>query len=91
MSADNSTRNVCQKHEALEVSLARIEFTTREGLAEINSGLKAILTDLREGAVEIATLRVRLALVERVTYGCVAIALTGLAVAILSLVLKGGA
>ena len=33
MSADNP-RNVCQKHEALEVSLERIERTTREGFAE---------------------------------------------------------
>ena len=88
---DDTTRKVCQKHSALEVSLARLERTTREGFAEINDGLRAILKDLREGAVEIATIRVRLTLVERVTYGGIAIALTGLAMAILSLVLKGGA
>ena len=91
MSDDDNTRRVCQKHEALEVSLARIERTTREGLAEINSGLRAILKDLRDGAVEMATHRLRISFLERVTYGGVAIALTGLAVAILALVLKGGA
>ena len=91
MSDDDNTRRVCQKHEALEVSLARIERTTREGFAGVNESLREILKDLREGAVEIATIRVRLTLVERITYGGVAIALTGLAMAILSLVLKGGA
>jgi len=84
----DDTRQVCQRHEALEVSLARIEFTTREGLAEINSGLKAILKDLREGAVEIATIRIRLALVEKILFGAVALALTGLGAGILALVIK---
>jgi len=88
MSADNSTRNVCQKHEALEVSLARIELTTREGLAEINSGLKAILKDLRDGAVEMATLRLRISLLERLVFGSVALALSGFGVAVLNLILK---
>jgi len=88
---DDTTRKVCTRHSALEVSLARIEQTTREGFAGANESLREILKDLREGAVEIATIRVRLTLVERVTYGGVAIALTGLAMAILALVLKGGA
>ena len=84
----DSTRSVCQKHEAFEVSLTRIERCTREGFERMNKTLCDIAKDLREGAVEMATLRVRLALVERVTYGGVAIALTGLAIAILALVLK---
>ena len=60
-----SARAVCQKHEALEVSLARIERTTREGFAEINGSLKAVLADLREGAVQMAEMRVKIALLDK--------------------------
>jgi len=86
MSAD--TRNVCQKHEALEVSLTRIECTTREGFERMNKTLSDIAKDLREGAVEMATLRIRLALVEKILFGAVALALTGLGVALFNLILK---
>ena len=91
MSDDENTRRVCQKHEALEVSLERLERTTREGFAEINSGLRAVLKDLREGAVEIATMKLRILMLERWVYSAMATALAGLVAAVLAMVLKGGA
>lgn len=83
-------RAVCHKHEALEVSLVRIENTTREGLAEINETLRSVHKDLRDSAINMGEFKVRLHLIEKITYGCVGIALTGLATALLALVLKGG-
>ena len=88
MSAE-SIRTVCQKHEALEVSLARIERTTREGFAEISGTLKAVLGDLREGAVQMAEMKVKLNLLEKIAHGAIGTALTGVLLAILALVLKG--
>ena len=69
MPNDEGTRTVCQKHEALEVSLTRIERATREGFDRMNKTLSDIAKDLRDGAVEMATIRIRLSLVERVLYG----------------------
>jgi hypothetical protein len=89
MSPD-SARNVCHKHESLEVSLARIERTTREGFAEISGTLKAVLADLREGAVQMAEMRVKIQLHEKVIYSAIGTALTGVLLAALALVLKGG-
>jgi hypothetical protein len=85
-----SARTVGPTHEALEVSLSRIERTTREGFAEINGSLKAVLADLREGAVQMAEMRVKIGLLEKIVYGCVGTALTAVLLAILALVLKGG-
>lgn len=89
MTAD-PPRGVCPKHESLEVSLVRIEHATREGFAEMSDTLKAVHRDLREGAVTMGQLSIRVGVLERVTYGCVGLALAGLATAILALVLKGG-
>ena len=90
MSAD-STRKVCHKHESLEVSLERIERTTREGFAEVNSTLREVLRDLREGAVQMSAMNARIGVLEKITYSTVALALTGLATALLGLILKGSA
>ena len=90
-STPNTTRKLCRRHDSLEDSLKRIERCTREGFADVSSTLKTILQDLREGAVEIATIRTRLTLVERLVFGAVGIALTGLIAGVLALVLKGGA
>ena len=84
----DDTRQVCQKHEALEVSLTRIERATREGFERMNKTLSDIAKDLRDGAVEMATIRIRLALVERILYGAVALALTGLGAGVLALIIK---
>ena len=86
----DDTRQVCQKHEALEVSLTRIERATREGFERMNKTLSDIAKDLRDGAVEMATIRIRLAVVEKICFGAVALALTGLGAGVLALVLKGG-
>ena len=85
-----SDRLVCQKHEALEVSLARIEQTTREGFAEVSGTLKAALRDLREGAVQMARMQVKIDLHERILYSAIGTALTAMLLAILALTFKGG-
>jgi len=84
----DDTRQVCQKHESLEVSLTRIERTAREGFAEVNGSLRAVLADLREGAVEIATMKLRILMLERLVFGSVALALSGFGVALFNLILK---
>ena len=87
--SDDNTQSVCQKHEALEVSLARIERTTREGFADVSNTLKAVLADLREGAVQMAEMKVKIGLLEKITHGAIGTALTAVLLAVLALVLKG--
>ncbi len=88
--ADENARAVCPKHDALEVSLARIEHTTREGFTEISETLKAVHKDLREGAVTMGQLTIRISVLEKFVFSAIGLALAGLATALLSLVVRGG-
>jgi hypothetical protein len=87
---DNNTPPVmiCRRHELLEQTLERLEHSVQDGFDSVNKTLKEVAKDLREGAVEMATLRIRLALVEKILYGATGTALTGLLLAILALVFK---
>ena len=79
---------VCPKHEMLESALERIERSMRDGFDGVNRTLRDVAADLRQGAVTMGSIETRLHLVERVTFGGIGLALTGLAAAILALVLK---
>ena len=81
-------RDVCPKHEMLEGGLERIEQSMREGFAGVNQTLREVAGDLRQGAVTMGSIETRLQLVERITFGAVGLALTGLAAAILALVIR---
>jgi len=89
MENDKSDK-ICQRHALLERTLERLEHSVQNGFASVNSTMKEVAKDLREGAVEIATLRLRISLLEKVTYSAVGTALVAVLLAILSLVLKGG-
>lgn len=79
---------VCPKHEMLESALERIEPSMRDGFESVNRTLRDVAADLRQSAVAVASIETRLRLVERVTFGAVGLALTGLVAAVLALVLK---
>jgi len=85
-----TVRGVCAKHESFEKCLARIEATGREGFSALNETLKTIHLDLRNGAVTIGNLQTRVALMEKLLYGVTGTALTGVLLAILGLLLRGG-
>lgn len=90
MSPENQT-HYCPHHGCVETSLVRIEQSAksmREGFDAINKTLKEVAADLRNSAVVTNGLQIRLNLLEKVTYGAVGTALTGLLVAVLALVLK---
>ena len=84
-------RNVCPQHDLFRESLVRIERSMRDGFDSVNRTLKEVAGDLRDGAIAMENMRTRLRLVEKVTYSAVGTALTGVLLAILALVLKGGA
>lgn len=80
-------REVCPKHEVLENALERIEASMRDGFDGVNRTLRDVATDLRQSAVTTGSIETRLRMVERVTFGAVGVALTGLAAAALALVI----
>ena len=90
MPENNAPDPVCRRHELLEQTLERLEQATREGFAEVNKTMREVAKDLRDGAVEFATLRLRVSFLEKVTYSAIGTALTAVLLAILALVLKGG-
>ena len=87
----NAPEMVCRRHDFLEQVLARLELSVQAGFATVNGTLKDVGKDLHDGAVEMATLRLRISLLEKVTYSAVGTALVAVLLAVLALVLKGGA
>jgi hypothetical protein len=84
-------RGVCSQHDLFRESLVRIERSMREGFDSMSRTFKEVAADLREGAVTIGNLKTRIGLMEKLLYGAAGTALTGVLLAILALVLKGGA
>lgn len=62
--------------------------TLAQDVKDIKDGITRIESRLGTGDVSLATLAVRVAFLEKLVYGAVALALTGLGGAILALVLK---
>ena len=85
---NNAPDMVCRRHELLEQVLARLELSVESGFATVNNTLREVAKDLRDGAVEMATMRLRIQLLERLCFGSVALALTGLGMALFNLVIK---
>ena len=88
MPENDGPGQVCRRHELLEETLTRLERSVQDGFSTVNGTLREVAKDLREGAVEMATLRLRITLLERLVFGSVALALTGLGVALFNLVVK---
>ena len=82
-------RVVCAQHDIFRESLSRIEMSMRDGFESMSRTFKEVAADLRDGAVTIGNLKTRVALMERVLFGAVALALSGLGVALFNLVVKG--
>lgn len=74
---ENNTRDVCPHH-----------YTLADDVAAIRSDIREVLRRLGSGDVSLATLDTRLRIVERVTFGAVALILTGVIVAGLCLVVR---
>ena len=85
---NDNTDQVCRRHELLEQTLARLERSVQDGFAGVNSTLREVAKDLREGAVEMATMKLRIQTLERLVFGSVALGLSGLGVALFNLVIK---
>ena len=88
MPENNIPGPVCRRHELLEETLTRLEHSVQDGFATVNTTLKEVAKDLRDGAVEMATLKLRLNLLERLVFGAVGLGLSGLGVALFNLVVK---
>ena len=84
----SDNREVCPRHELLEVTLVRIEQTTREGFAGVSKTLGEVAKDLREGAVTMTELRVRTQHLEKWVYTAMASGIAGLITALLALLMK---
>ena len=84
-------RAVCAQHDLFRDSIDRIERSMRDGFDSMSRTFKEVAVDLRDGAVTIGNLQTRTALLEKLVYSAVGTALAGVLLAILALVLKGGA
>lgn len=85
---DMRVDSLCARHLVLEDTLSRIERTVTDGFVVVNRSLKEVGADLRDGAVEMTALKVKLAIIERLVFGAVGAALTGIVLAVLALILK---
>ena len=90
MLENNKPDVICRRHELLERTLERLEQSVQTGFSAMTATMKEVAEDLREGAVAMSEIKVRLNLLEKVTYTAVGTALTAVLLAVLSLVLKGG-
>ena len=84
----DTDERVCRQHEVLAQTLERLELSVQDGFASVNTSLREVAKDLRDGAVEMATLRLRISVLERLVFGAVALALSGLVAGVLALIIK---
>ena len=81
-------RELCARHETFERGLREDVADLKDGVARIHKRIDDLVTTIHRYEVALAEVRLRVQFLEKVVYGAVALALTGVGLGLMALVLS---
>ena len=86
---ETERRDLCPRHEMFERTLREDLGAVKDGIARIHKRLDDLVAEIHRYDVALAEVKLRVQFLEKVVYGAVGLALTGIGLALLSMVTKG--
>lgn len=82
-------RELCARHELFERDLREDLAEVKDGVARVHKRLDDLVAEIHRYDVALAEVKLRVQFLEKVVYGAVGLALTGIGLALFSMVTKG--
>ena len=86
--SESERRDLCARHESFERGLLGDVADLKDGVARIHQRIDDLVSTIHRYEVALAEIRLRVQFLEKIVYGAVALALTGVGLALMSLVLN---